>query len=86
MEESEAYNHGQYETYEEALKAAQKIVIEYFDENWERGMKPDALKASYTMYGKDPIILCNEPGDIPTFSAWDYARRIVNEYCKKRRN
>lgn len=33
MDETEAYNHGQYDTYEEALIAAKAIVDDFFEHN-----------------------------------------------------
>jgi len=33
-DESEAYNHGQYETYAEALIGAKAIVDEFLKHNW----------------------------------------------------
>lgn len=34
MDESEAYNHGQYDTYEDALNAAKAIVDDFLEDNW----------------------------------------------------
>lgn len=86
MDESEAYNHGQFETYEEALAEAQKIVDEFFEHNWEAGVTSDYLQGLYTLYGEDPVILPNEPGKNERFSAWTYARVSAEKACRKMEN
>ena len=83
MDESEAYNYGQYETYEKALTAAKAIVDDFLKENWKAGIKPDELGACYSMYGEDPVILPNEHGEHERFSAWTYAHSISGEICRK---
>ena len=45
MDESEAYNHGEYETYEEALIAAKAIVEEFFVGNWKTALTARDLAA-----------------------------------------
>jgi hypothetical protein len=83
MDESDAYDHGQYDTYEEAMIAAKAIVDEFFVQNWKRGMTPDDLLAQYSLYGDDPIILPNEHGEHPRFSASDYSEEIHESICKE---
>ena len=83
MEESEAYDYGQYETYEEAVIAAKAIVRAFFADNWESGLTAEELLGQYCSYGKDPVILPNEPGEHPAFSAWTYAREIHETIFKK---
>lgn len=81
--ESEAYNHGWYDTYEEAEIAAKAMVNEFLEHNWSRGMNPDVLIAQYCLYGEDPVIV---PADNPAnkkFSARDYVNEIAESYCKK---
>lgn len=81
--ESEAYNHGWYDTYEEAEIAAKALVNEFLEHNWSRGMNPDVLIAQYCLYGEDPVIV---PADNPAnkkFSARDYVNEIAESYCKK---
>jgi hypothetical protein len=83
MEESEAYNHGQFETYADALVKAKAIVEEFFVENWKRGMTAENLFEQYCMYGEDPIILPDEHGELPRFSARIYAQEIHETIFKK---
>ena len=86
MDESEAYNHGQFETYEDALIAAKAIVDEFFEQNWERGIKPDYLLAQYSLYGEDPVILAGEHAENKSFSARTYASTSAVEICRKLEN
>lgn len=44
MAESEAYDYGQYNTYEEALIAAKAIVDEFFEFNWRGGITSDQFE------------------------------------------
>lgn len=79
-DETEAYNHGQYESYAEALIAAKAIVDEFFETNWKPGIKADDLLGQYAIYGEDPIILPNEPGEDKRFSAHTYAKSSVEKF------
>lgn len=86
MDESEAYNHGQYGTYEDALMAAKAIVDEFFEHNWESGVTPESLIGQYCLYGEDPIILPSEPGELERFSARTYAAKSAVAICRKLEN
>jgi len=83
MDESEAYDHGQFGTYEEALIAARAIVDEFFKQNWKSGTKPDDLLGQYSQYGEDPVILPDEHGGHERFSARTYASTSAAEICRK---
>jgi hypothetical protein len=85
-DESEAYDHGSYPTYEAAMIAAKAIVDEFFVSNWKPGIKPDDLLSQYSLYGEDPVILPNEPGEQERFSARKYAEGSVAEICRKLKN
>jgi hypothetical protein len=84
MDESEAYNHGEYETYEEALVGAKAIVDEFLVHNWTPGTKPDSLIVSFAFYGEDPIILPVGYGE--SFSARTYVDTRAAEICKQLEN
>lgn len=84
MEEDEAYNTGQFETYAEALAAAKAIVDRFLDEQWKKGITAVELDLAYTSFGEDPVIVPNEPGEGESFSAWKYAEGRVEEVCKMR--
>jgi hypothetical protein len=86
MDESEAYDHGQFGTYEEAVTAAKAIVDEFFHQNWKSGIDPDQLLGQYTLYGEDPVILPDGPGEHERFSARTYAGTSAVEICRKLEN
>ena len=86
MDESEAYNHGQYEHMKMAMIAAKAIVEEFFEHNWKSGNAPDYLILQYHLYGEDPIIIPNEHGEHERFSAWTYADSSAVEFCRKHEN
>ena len=83
MDESKAYNHGEYETYEEALIAVKAIVEEFFVGNWKTALTARDLASHYVTYGENPIILPNEHGEHPSFSAWTYAEEIHDTIFKR---
>lgn len=80
-DEDEAYDHGFYSSYDNAVIAAQEIVDEFLEANYKQGMTPEDLMTAFLLYGEDPIILPNEHGEIKRFSARDYAREKVNIIC-----
>ena len=86
MDESEAYNHGEYETYEEALVDAKAIVDEFLKFNWKPGSKPDDLIVSFALYGEDPVILPDQHGVHESFSASTYVDTRAAEICRKLEN
>jgi guanosine-3',5'-bis(diphosphate) 3'-pyrophosphohydrolase len=82
-DESEAYDYGEYETYEQAEAAAKKIVDEFLRHNWSRGKTANILIAEYSVYGEDPIILPAEYPEGKHFSGRDYANEIADTICRK---
>jgi hypothetical protein len=82
-DEFEAYNFGEYETYEDAIIAARAIVEEFFVHHWKRGMTAESLLQGHAQYGEEPIILPSEPGENICFSARTYANEIAETVCKK---
>ena len=83
MDESEAYNHGQYKTYEDAVIVPKAIVKEFFVDNWKGGLTADELLGEYCFYGEDPVVLPNEHGEHPFFSARTYAEEIHDTIFKQ---
>ena len=85
-DESEAYTHGSYATYEEAERAAKAIVVEFLEQNWERGKTASFLSVEYALNGEDPVIL---PADNPSdkrVSAIDYVHEIAESICQNLEN
>jgi len=86
MDESEDYNHGQYDTYEDALVAAKAIVDEFFEHNLKSGITPDYLLGQYCLYGEDLIILPDDHDKHESFSPRTYANISSVEICRKLEN
>ena len=85
-DESEAYNHGEYDTYEKAESVVKAIVDEFLIKNWKRGMNPGILKALYSLNGEDPVILPAEYPEGKRFSASDYAEERAETICRNFEN
>jgi guanosine-3',5'-bis(diphosphate) 3'-pyrophosphohydrolase len=86
MDESETYNSGDFETYDEALNAAKKIVDDFLIHNWKPGMTESELYDQYTSFGEDPMIIPVEHDKHEKFSALDYAKTSVKNLCSKLEN
>jgi hypothetical protein len=82
-DESEAYDKGEFDTYEQAEHEAKSIVVKSLELNYSRGMHPDLLVAQYCVYGEDPIILPAEYPEGKGFSARSYAVEIAETVCMK---
>jgi len=83
MDESKAYNHGQYETYKDAIVGAKVIVDEFIEHYWKPGVKPAEFLAGFAAYGEEPIILPNEHGELENFSARTYFKSRIAEICHR---
>ena len=78
-DESERYKLGDFETCEEAVTACKKIVDEYFERGYEKGISFKELYGGYTTFGEDPFIVSDD--EKCRFSAWDYAKKRSRELC-----
>lgn len=78
MDADERYTHGQYETLEDALKAAKEIVDDCLSSAYKSGMSADTLYQNYTSFGADPFIVGPEDSK---FSAWEYAKARCEVLC-----
>jgi hypothetical protein len=79
MDESERYQHGVFETAEEAVAACEKIVDESLQWAYHPGMTSGELMEGYVTFGEDPWI---SPPPEGGFSARDYARGRCKELCR----
>jgi hypothetical protein len=77
MDADHRYEHGVFETKEEAIAAAKAIVDEFLTLNHEPGMTAEELYHAYTGFGDDPFIVGPEYRVL--FSAWDYAKARSQE-------
>lgn len=74
MDESERYEHGAYETYEEAVTACKLLLDDVLSDTREEGKSAEDLINSYMMFGEDPFV-APVPDDTKTFSAWEYVKQ-----------
>jgi hypothetical protein len=81
QDESERYQHGEFETYEEALHACKAIVDECLARHLSGldSKSPAELYSSYTSFGDDPFVCPPHPRE--PFSAWKYAKQRCAEIC-----
>ena len=81
QDESERYEHGEFETFEEALHACKAIVDEYLARLISESDTRSAaeLYSSYTMFGDAPFVCSSPPGG--DFSAWEYAKQRCSKIC-----
>ena len=86
LDESEAYETGEFETYDEALNAAKKIVDDFLIHNWKPGMTESELIDQYTSFGEDPMIIPVEHDKYERFSAWEYAKTSAKNICSMLEN
>jgi len=79
MDESERYKLGEFDTCEEAVSACKKIVDEFLEKGYKKGMTFKELYEGYTMFGEDPFVYTKDKTCF--FSAWSYAKKRSAELC-----
>jgi hypothetical protein len=86
MDKDHRYTAGEFDTYDEALALAKKIVDESIVPTIEGGSTPEEAVESYRMFGEDPWIISD--GSIACddhFSAWSYAEQRAAVLYKAKR-
>lgn len=86
MDPDSRYIAGEFETWEEAVTLAKKIVDESIAAAIEGGATPAEALDNYKHFGEDPWISGSGeiPEGAPSFSAWSYAEeRAVELYNRK---
>jgi len=78
-DESERYKLGDFDTCEEAVAACMKIVDEFVEGKYKKGMSFKKLYEGYTGFGEDPFIISDDKKC--SFSAWEYAKKRCAELC-----
>jgi len=81
MDESERYKLGDFETCEEAIAACKKIVDDFLEKGYKKGMSFKELYEGYVGFGEDPFVFSDD--ETCFFSAWTYAKRRCLELCSK---
>jgi hypothetical protein len=82
QDEDARYEHGTFETYDDAVAACQRIVDDFLAAEHRPGMSDGDLYHLYTTFGEDPFI-SPEPSGF-RFSAWEYARLRCALLCAAR--
>ncbi len=77
QDESERYELGKFERYEDALAACREIVDRFFE--GRSAANSEALYDLYVSFGEDPFIVGPVVGE--RFSAWDYAKQRCKTLC-----
>ena len=60
LDESERYRLGAFETCEEAVAVCKKIVDEFLEKGYKKGMSFKELYEGYTGFGEDPFIISDD--------------------------
>jgi hypothetical protein len=79
MDESERYKLGEFDTCEEATVVCKRIVDEFLEQGYVKGMSFKELYKGYIGFGEDPYIVSGDKTCF--FSAWDYAKERCRELC-----
>ena len=82
QDSDERWQHGIYDTKEEALTICRRLVDNSLNERHKPGLSADALYSAYTSFGDDPfIVVVDGEDDGATFSAWSYAKERCRLIC-----
>ena len=82
MDESERFEKGEYETYEEAVEVCKKIIDQFLDVNYSEGMSAKELYDKYKAFGSDPFIVPKP--EKAEFYSWGYAKKRCSVLCGKK--
>jgi len=77
MQEDYRCEHGEYNTYEEAVEECKKIIEKNFKYYYKPGASAEEMLENYKFQGDDPFVVPEPEGK--HFSAWDYADRRAEE-------
>jgi hypothetical protein len=79
QDETERYEYGIFDSYDEAVLACQRLVDAYLARQFLRGMSAADLYRLYTTFGEGPFIRPEHEGY--RFSAREYARLRCELLC-----
>jgi hypothetical protein len=80
MDEDERYQHGVFDTVDEALGECRGIVDADLAAMAKPGLSPQALYNLYVSFGRDPFIICDGADDkAAAWSAWKYSKARCND-------
>jgi hypothetical protein len=85
MDKDHRYEHGTFDTAEQAIKACHTIVDSALQDIYAPGMSAAVLFTRYTLFGEDPFIVpLDRTAPSADFSAWDYAKAQSEIICALR--
>ena len=85
MDEENRYVLGVFETRDDALAAAKRIVDDFLSSSLRPGMTAEELYTIYVGFGEDPFIVpVTSTDERWTFSAWRYAKDRCAEIVSSR--
>lgn len=85
MDDSGEYQLGIYETADEAVDAAKKVVDDPLISRYEKGMNANQLYKRFAMFGEVPNIVSLPPAtENLSFCARQYARLRSKEICARK--
>lgn len=79
MDQSEEYDSGNFDTYEEAVAKCKAILDDFLESAYQQGETAEQLYGTYVHYGESPIIWGDKLGN---FDSNVYARMRCNEIVK----
>lgn len=82
MDQEHRYRHGAFATWDKAVAACQKLIDAELRDFLEQGIEPEALSATWALYGSDPFIVATDDGTAGParrFSARDYVAKCVQK-------
>ena len=82
MDSKERYKAGEFDSLDQAVEKAKRIVDEFLLQAHNKCMLPDELYRQYTTFGEDTFIVDGPPSH--TFNAWDYAKNRCGEICSEK--
>lgn len=78
-DQSEEYNSGTFDTYDEAVLKCKEIVDDFLESAYQSGDTAEQLYGTYVMYGETPLIWGENLG---SFDANEYTRKRCSEIIK----
>ncbi|MBE2222911.1 MAG: hypothetical protein IAF02_15305 [Anaerolineae bacterium] len=79
QDQSNRYEHGEFESFETAVAACKLIIDQYLITAFKKGMSAAELYENYVTFGEDPFVVPIPEG--AEFSAWVYAKQRCFEMC-----
>jgi hypothetical protein len=80
-DENERYKLDEFDSCEKAISACKRIIDEFMEKAYKKGMNFSELYGGYINFGEDPFIQSDD--EKCEFSAWTYAKKRSQELCQE---